>query len=190
MGRIAITQGGSGLADDGKAAAATVELYDAQVRLAWAKRKLSDGTRLDVGLVDMEQMFAVTPTGTFAVVATSAGWRRCDDGSEQRATVANLKAFVSNAGGHTHPLGRNADILADLPGPEDGRMARATGKPAYVIARRRAFSIREAATNVFDVRVIAGSKFSKAEQARIEALKAKWNQHGGGSGVQCRFDPD
>lgn len=69
-------------------------------------------------------------------------------------------------------------------------MARATGKPAYVISRRRAFPIREIAPNTSDVRVIAGAKFSRSEQARIRALQVSWNQHGGGSGVQCHFEPD
>ena len=165
--------------------AATVALYDAQVRAAWARHALSDGTKLNVGRINEEQMFAITPTGTFAVVATRSGWQKCDDGSEQRFTVTNTRAIIPNAGGHTHPLGRNGDILADMPGPEDGMMARATGKPAYVIARRRAFSITETTPDRFDVRVIAGAKFSKSEEARIQALQIKWAQHGGGSGVQC-----
>lgn len=169
---------------------ATTPLYDAQVSAAWTRRALSDGTKLDVGRIDREQMFAITPTGTFAVVATRAGWRRCDDGSEARATVANIRGIIPNAGGHTHPLGRNSDILADLPGPEDGMMAKATGKPAYVISRRRAFSICETAPNVFDVKLIAGAKFSKSEQAANTNLEAAWAKHGGGSGVVCRFVPD
>lgn len=170
--------------------AAAVAMYDAQVRQAWTRRALSDGTRLKLGRVNEEQMFVITPTSTFAVVATRSGWRRCEDGSEQRATATNIKGIIPNAGGHTHPLGRNADIMADIPGPEDGRMARATGKPAYVIGRRRAFSIQELAQAVFQVRVIAGPKFSRSEEAAITALQAKWNQHGGGTGVQCRFDSD
>lgn len=169
---------------------ATTALHDAQVRLAWTRRALSDGTRLDLGRSDKEQMFAVTPTGTFAVIATRSGWRRCEDGSEQRATIANLGAVLPNAGGHTHPLGRNADILADMPGPEDGRMARATGKPAYVISKRRVFAIQETTPNVFDVRVIAGAKFSRSEQAKIKALQIEWGRHGGGAGVKCIFVPD
>lgn len=127
--------------------AATVALYDAQVAAAWSKHALSDGTKLNVGMTDKEQMFGVMPTGTFAVVSKRAGWKRCEDGSAQRATITNTNAILPNAGGHTHPLGRDGDIVAELPGPEDGRMARATGKPAYVISRRRAFSIRENAPN-------------------------------------------
>lgn len=175
----------SGNPDDALAAMA-----DAQVRAAWSRKALSDGTKLNLGRVDEEQMFAVTPTGTFAVVATMAGWQRCDNGTERRATITNTKAIVPNAGGHTHPVGRSADIVADLPGPEDGRMARVTRKPAYVISRRRAFSIRETRPNVFDVAVLAGVKFSKAEQSKIQALQLEWNKHGGGSGVKCQFVPD
>ena len=69
-------------------------------------------------------------------------------------------------------------------------MARATGKAAYVISRQRAFSIRETIPNVFDVRVIAGAKFSKSEQKTIVALQINWAQNAGGSGVQCHFTPD
>lgn len=170
--------------------AATVALYDAQVRAAWIRQALSDGTKLNLGRVNGEQMFAVTTTGTSAVVAKRAGWYKCADGSEARATITNTSAIIPNAGGHTHPLGRNSDILADMPGPEDGVMAKATGKPAYVISRRRAFSICETAPNVFDVKLIGGAKFSKSEQAQNANLAAAWSKHGGGSGVVCRFVPD
>lgn len=56
-------------------------VYDAHVRQAWTKRALSDGTKLKLGRVDQEQMFAVTLTETIAVVATRSGWRYCADGS-------------------------------------------------------------------------------------------------------------
>lgn len=164
--------------------AATVALYDAQVRAAWARHALSDGTKLNVGRIDEEQMFAITPTGTFPVVATRSGWQKCDDGSERRFTITNTRAIIPNAGGHTHPLGRDGSILADLPGPEDGKMAMATGKTAYVISRRRAFAI---SPNTFDVRVIAGAKFSKSDEDRIRALQVEWTRHTGGSGVQCHI---
>lgn len=90
--------------------AATVALYDAQVRAAWARHALSDGTKLNVGRIDEEQMFAITPTGTFPVVATRSGWQKCDDGSERRFTITNTRAIIPNAGGHTH-LGRDGSIL-------------------------------------------------------------------------------
>lgn len=170
--------------------AATITLYNAQVRAAWARRALSDGTKLNVGRTDEEQMFIVTTTGTVAVVAKRAGWYKCTDGSEARATVTNLGAIMPNAGGHTHPLGRNSDILADMPGPEDGRMAKQTGKPAYVISRRRAFSICETAPDVYDVKLIAGAQFSRSELAKVAELEAAWSRHSGGSGVVCRFTPD
>ena len=169
---------------------ATVALYDAQVGAAWIMQKLSDGTKLQLGHTNNEQMFAVTTSGTFAVAATQAGWYKCVDGSEARATIPNMKGIIPNAGGHTHPLGRNSDIIADMPGPEDGRMARATGKPAYVISRRRAFSIRETTPNAFDVKLIAGAQFSKSELARVAELQVAWSRHGGGTGVVCHFIPD
>lgn len=167
--------------------ATMVALYDAQVRMAWTRHALSDGTKLNVGRINEEQMFAITPTGTFAVVGTRSEWQKCDDGSEQRYTVTNTRAIIPNGGGHTHPLGRDGNIVADLPGPEDGQMARVTGKPAYVISRRRAFSITETAPDIFDVRVIAGAPFSKSDQADIEVRRRKWHKNGGGSGVQCHI---
>lgn len=169
---------------------ATVALYDGQVRAAWAGRALSDGTKLNLGRTDHEQMFAVTVTGTFPVVVTQEGWRRCDDGTQQRATKTNLGLIVPRAGGHTHPLGRNSDIIAEMPGEEDGIMARVTGKPAYVISRRRAFAVEEPSPNSFTIRVVAGPDFSRSERGRIQAIVATWNKHGGGGGARCEFTPD
>lgn len=169
---------------------ATVALYDAQVRAAWAGHALSDGTKLDLGHTDHEQMFAVTVTGTFPVKVTQEGWRRCDDGTQQRATKTNLGLILPRAGGHTHPLGRKSDIIAAMPGEEDGVMARVTGKPAYVISRHRAFAVEEPSPNSFTVRVVAGHDFSRGERGRIQSLVANWNKHGGGGGARCEFIPD
>ncbi len=151
---------------------------------------LSDGTKLKLGSVDNEQLFAVTPTGTVAVNATQSGWQRCSDGSERRLTGTKIAAILANAGGHMLPLGRASDILADMPGPEDANMAVVTRKPAYVISARRAFAIEQTGQNSFNVRVIAGAKFSRSEQATIAAQQERWARHEGGSGVQCHFVPD
>ncbi len=165
-------------------------IYDAQVRQAWTRQKLSDGTMLNLGNVDREQFFAVTLTGTVAVNETQSGWQRCSDGSERRYTITKLTAFGANPGGHTHPIGRMSDIVADIPGPEDGRMATLTKQTAYVISRRRAFAIEQSAPGFFTTRLIAGAKFSKSEQATVARQQVRWSQHGGGSGVQCQFVPD
>lgn len=169
---------------------ATVAFYDAQVQAAWIRQALSDGTKLDVGRTNHEQIFAVTVTGTFPVKITQEGWRRCDDGTQQRATKTNLGLILPRAGGHTHPLGRNSDIVADMPGEEDGVMAKVTEKPAYVISRRRAFAVEETGPDSFAVRVVAGHDFSRSERGRIQSLVATWNKHGGGSGARCVFTPD
>lgn len=173
-----------------KTDAATVAQYDAQVQTAWIRQALSDGTKLNLGRTDHEQMFAVTVMGTAPVMITQEGWRRCDDGTQQRATKTNLGLILPRAGGHTHPLGRNADIIADMPGEEDGVMARVTGKPAYVISRRRAFAVEESGPANFTVRVVAGKGFSSSERDRIQTLVATWNKHGGGGGARCQFTPD
>ena len=164
--------------------------YDSQVRDAWIRRALSDGTRLDLGHSDKEQMFAVTLTGTKAVVATKRGWRKCEDGSEARVTVTAIASVIPNAGGHTHPLGRASDIRADMPGPEDGAMTYATGKSSYVISRRRAFAIDRDAHGQFAVRVIAGKPFGGSELAEIASQTRQWGQNKGGSGLRCEFRPD
>lgn len=169
---------------------ATVALYDAHVRQAWTKQQLSDGTRLNLGRTNQEQLFAITTTGTFAVMATRQGWQRCSDGSVDRATVTSQSAVLPNAGGHTHPLGRDGDIVADLPGKEDGRMAKLTGKPAYVISRRRVFAVEEVGPDNFAVRVVAGAAFTRAERSVIAQRIRGWNANQGGGGVQCQFIPD
>lgn len=151
---------------------------------------MSDGTKLKLGNVDNEQLFAVTLTGTVAVNETQSGWQRCSDGSQRRFTITKMAAILPNAGGHTHPLGRLSDIVADMPGPEDGRMAVITHKPAYVISQRRAFVIEQVTPGTFNVRVIAGAKFSRSEQSVIAKQQTSWVRHGGGSGVQCHFVPD
>lgn len=164
--------------------------YDAQVRAAWASKRLSDSTRLNTGRVDQEQLFATTPTRTYAVAATRRGWRKCADGSEQRVTVTNLGAVAPNAGGHTHPIGKAGDILAELLGPDDGAMARATGKPAYVISRRRAFAVERTPAGIFSIRVVAGAAFSKRELKVLDEQTRLWARTRGVGDVTCQFIAD
>ena len=161
---------------------------DAHVRTAWMSKRLSDGTRLNLGATDNEQGFAVSTAGTRAVVTRRAGWQECDDNSRRRATVLNLRDIFPDAGGHTHPLGSARYIVAGIPGDEDGQMAARTRKPAYVISAVRAFAIEQ--RDVFVVRRIAGRRFSSAEKRIIDRRIQTWGNNQGASGVTCRFTPD
>ena len=161
---------------------------DGHVRMAWTTRRLSDGTALNLGATNDEQGFAVGPAGTRAVETKRAGWQRCADGSQRRATVLDLREINPDAGGHTHPLGTLRDIVADVPGDEDGQMAARTGKPAYIISAVRAFAVER--REGFVVRLIAGRPFTRSERSLIARRTETWGANQGGSGVACRFIPD
>jgi hypothetical protein len=164
------------------------QITDTHVVVAWNSRQLSDGTPLNLGRINAEQGFIVTPEGTAAILVTRAGRQVCADGSERLATSLNLSAIRPHAGGHTHPQGRSGDV-SGLPGPEDGRMAAATDRPAYVISQRGAFAI-EAQGGSYSVRQLAGAPLSATERGEIARLISSWNQNGGGSGVRCTFIPN
>lgn len=164
------------------------QITDAHVVTAWNDRQLSDGTPLNLGRTNAEQGFIVTPEGTAAISVTRAGRQVCSDGSERLATSLNLSAIRPHAGGHTHPQGRSGDV-SGLPGPEDGRMAAATGRPAYVISQRGAFAI-ETQSGGYSVRQLAGAPLSVTERGEVARLISSWNQNGGGSGVRCTFIPN
>jgi hypothetical protein len=162
---------------------------DANVKIAWENKRLTDGTKLDLGRTDQEQGFVVKPEGTFAVNFKQFGTQICNDGSERRAGVLNTADIKPYAGGHTHPKGKTGDIVG-LPGPEDGQMAAKTAMPAYVISAKRAYAIEKNADGGFTVRVVAGENLSPREKGDIQRSVEKWNLNNGGSGVQCRFIPD
>jgi hypothetical protein len=159
---------------------------DQQVIDAWNTKRLDDGTRLNLGLTDREQAFVVRDTGIFPI-AMQTGTQRCEDGSERVAGRMNLSAIGADSGGHTHPRGRENDVSA-LPGPEDGRLARATGDTAYVISQRGAFAIDHDGQQ-FNVRLLVGKPLSAIEQGEIARTIGGWNANNGGSGVQCTFTP-
>lgn len=161
---------------------------DAHVVEAWHSRELTDGTSLDLGRTDREQGFVVREDGTYPVDISRSGIQRCDDGSERLANVINVGAIRPNAGGHTHPRGRDGDV-SGLPGPEDGVMARVTSQPAYVISSRGAFAI-EHGPEGFTIRQLAGTPLSSVEKGEMSRLIDAWNQHGGGSGARCTFTPN
>jgi hypothetical protein len=162
---------------------------DANVKTAWENKRLTDGTKLDLGRTDQEQGFIVKPEGTFAVNFRQSGTQKCNDGSERRVGILNTADITPHAGGHTHPKGKTGDILG-LPGPEDGQMAAKTRMPAYVISAARAYAIDKSADGTFTVRVIAGESLSPREKGDIQRSVEKWNLNNGGSGAQCRFIPD
>ena len=164
-------------------------LLDVNVKIAWENKRLTDGTRLNLGRTDQEQGFIVKPEGTFAVDFRQSGTQKCDDGSERRVGILNTADIKPHAGGHTHPKGKTGDIVG-LPGPEDGQMAAKTGMPAYVISAKRAYGIEKSADGAFTVRVIAGESLSPREKGDIQRSVEKWNLNNGGSGTQCRFIPD
>jgi hypothetical protein len=164
------------------------QITDAHIVAAWNSQRLSDGTQLNLGRTNAEQGFIVTPEGTSAISVTRAGRQVCSDGSERLATSLNLSAIRPHSGGHTHPLGRRGDV-SGLPGPEDGRMAAATGRTAYVISQRGAFAI-EAQNGSYSVRQLVGQPLSATEQGEVARLISSWNQNGGGSGVRCTFIPN
>lgn len=139
---------------------------DANVVRAWKTGKLSDGSRLNLGRTDREQGFTVREDGVFPLEITRSGVQRCADGSERLATAFALGAIRPNAAGHTYPRGRENDVCG-LPGPEDGHMALATGKPAYVLSSRGAFAVEKEADG-FLVRQLAGKPSSPVEQGELD----------------------
>ena len=173
---------------DGLKTPSTAQL-DANVKMAWENKRLTDGTKLNLGRTDQEQGFVVKPEGTFAINFKQSGTQICNDGSERRVGVLNTADIKPHAGGHTHPKGKTGDIVG-LPGPEDGQMAAKTGMPAYVISAKRAYAIEKNTDGVFTVRVIAGENLSPREKGDIQRSVEKWNLNNGGSGAQCRFIPD
>lgn len=161
---------------------------DAQVRQAWLAKRLSDGTKLNLGDVELEQTFKVTPMGTQIVQPDETGHYRCTDGAEGPYAKINFTKISPHAGGHTHPEGKYGRI-SSLPGREDGRMAIVTGQPAYIISKSRALVI-ERNDALFTVRVIAGSKLTRQEKKDLALTTQRWSLNGSGSGGKCTYVPD
>lgn len=152
---------------------------DNQVRSASRSGRLSDGTKLNLSGSE-EQGFSASPNGTAAKNLTGQVCMSCSDGSTRTvATFDASKLQSDESGGHTHPAG-----IVPLPGPEDGRMAGITGKPAYVISERGAFSIEK--TDVgYRVWQIDGRPLNSREAAAVRSTIDDWNQNQGGSGKSC-----
>ena len=152
---------------------------DGQVKAASDKGRLSDGTRLNLA-GKKEQGFSASAEGTKS--ANLAGQRcvTCSDGKQRTsATFDASKLGPGESGGHTH----NATVKP-LPGPEDGLMARATGKTAYVISERGAFAIEKTESG-YRIRTIDGAAPSRTERAEMRSTIDGWNQNQGGSGISC-----
>lgn len=151
---------------------------DGQVKMASDNRSLSDGTKLDFS--KQEQGFKASADGTSSNPMQQI-CQKCSDGSTREGGIFNVRALgADESGGHTH-----TSRLSGLPGPEDGSLARATGKSAYVISERGAFSIEK--TDVgYRIRVIDGARPSTSERSEMRSTINGWNQHQGGSGVSCQ----
>lgn len=160
---------------------------DQQVLDAWASRRLDDGTRLSLGRTDREQAFVVRETGIYSL-PMQTGTQICSDGSTRVGGRMNLQAISNDSGGHTHPQGAFGDVVG-LPGPEDGRLALATGDTAYVISSRGAFAIDHDGQG-FQIRQLAGRPLSAVEQGDMNRTISTWNSNSGGSGLRCTFTPN
>ena len=152
---------------------------DGQVKSASDSGRLSDGTRLNLS-GSKEQGFSASSEGTKSAELSGQRCVTCSDGTQRTsATFDGSKLGPGESGGHTH----NATVKP-LPGPEDGGMARVTGKTAYVISERGAFAI-EKTDSGYRIRTIDGAAPSRTERAEMRSTIDGWNQHQGGSGVSC-----
>ncbi|MBW8851825.1 MAG: hypothetical protein JF600_13645 [Xanthomonadales bacterium] len=152
---------------------------DSQVKAASDSGRLSDGTRLNYS-GEKEQGFSASADGTKSAELSGQRCVRCSDGSQRTsATFDASKLGLGESGGHTHN-----GLVKPLPGPEDGRMARATGKTAYMISPRGAFGIER--TDVgYRVRLIDGTRLDAKERRALMKIIDGWNQNQGGSGISC-----
>ena len=149
-------------------------------------KKFSDGTKIKFPISessDLEQGFRVDPNGILEQKFTVKGTQKCDDGSSRAANKINVGGLGANQSvGHTHGGGG----LDPLPGPEDGLVAAATGRTAYMISRRGAFAIESTRVG-FRVRQIGGRRLRGKERKSVQNTIAKFNQNNGGSGRKCTF---
>lgn len=156
------------------------QAVDSQVRSASRNDRLSDGTRLNSS-GGKEQGFSASADGTKSAQLSGQQCVSCSDGSQRTsATFDASKLGPGESGGHTHD-----GTVKPLPGPEDGQMARATGKTAYVIAPNAAFGVEK--TDVgYRVRILDGGRLDSTERGQVMKTIDGWNQHQGGSGVSCK----
>ncbi|WAC64025.1 RHS repeat-associated core domain-containing protein [Pseudoxanthomonas sp. SL93] len=150
---------------------------DSQVKAASDSGRLSDGTKLDFS--GREQGFKASADGTSSN-PMQTGCAKCSDGSRRETGSYNKGALGPNeSGGHTH-----TNRTSGLPGPEDGRLANATDKSAYVISERGAFSVEKTEVG-YRIRTIDGAAPSSTERAKMRLIIDGWNQNQGGSGISC-----
>lgn len=148
---------------------------DIQVRTASRTGSLSDGTKID--FKGQEQGFKASPDGTASNPMTTS-CQSCSDGSKREVGSYNLRNLASDeSGGHTH-----TNRTSGLPGPEDGRMANATDKSAYVVSPRGAFSVEKTGVG-YRIRVIDGARPTSGERNTMRQTIDAWNNNSGGSGV-------
>lgn len=150
-----------------------------QIARAQRTGKLSDRTRLNLSGGN-EVGFTASPDGTKHNPIKDQQCQTCSDGSTRNRggmDVSNLGP--EEVAGHSHPQG-----FGQLPGPEDGVMARVTGKPAGVISDRGAFAVEK--TDVgYRVWHISGAPLEPAEVKAMISIIDAYNTYQGGSGVSC-----
>jgi len=151
---------------------------DGRVRASSSSKRLSDGTILKLSGTD-EQGFAASEAGTRAEALTDRQCMKCSNGMTVDKSFFSTKNLGEDeSAGHTHYDG------LDIVGPEDGKMARATGRTAYVISSRGAFAVEKTEVG-FRVRQIAGEELDFRERASVQSRVDGWNQNNGNSGVSC-----
>ena len=145
---------------------------DSQVAHAWNTKKFTDGSKIELGRVNFEQAFIVTPSSILEVEVTSRGMYKCSNGRSGLFTKFDYDNIRPNAGGHTHPKGRDGKVLP-YPGPNDGafaKMTRASGKPTYVLSSRAAYKV-EYDSGEYRVSIVAGKKGYSRE---IRGVVKRW----------------
>ena len=119
-----------------------------------------------------ETAFRVNLDGVKEVDITRTETIQCPDGRTVERNVLDRSAFNgAAAGGHTHPKGYD-----DAPGPEDGNLAAATGKPAYIITNSGVVAIEEVGGS-FRARLIQG-KWGTSRSA-VQRRVNQYNSSGG-----------
>ena len=152
----------------------------------YRNKKFSDGSSIRFPRRgDLEQGFSATEKGIFPVNFTQSGTQACEDGSIRAANKLNISDLNGANLGHTHGGG----ALNPMPGPEDGVAAKVTGKSAFMLSKRGAFSIGRTAVG-FRVRLLAGRNLNGTEKRAIRRTISNYNNFGGGSGQKCTFTPD
>lgn len=157
---------------------------DELVIAAKKSRRLSDGTRINLGRTDQELGFRVDNGGTTAHEFIGPQKRQmCEDGNPRFVNTFNREGLGDGLLGHTHPRGREEpfDLLV---GPDDGIAPAVTGRPAYVMSSRGIFRVSRGPEG-FTVTMVEGRRLSRSEERRIIGRIQLWNANNGSAGKKC-----